>query len=77
MSAVIIKIADTIIKQDRTALKEMCHLRSWCYANVKNGWHSFYLDATDVACMNGVGFIAFEFNDPKEQMKFQLFAGGV
>lgn len=61
---------------DRTALKEMCDLRSWCYEYIRNGWCSYFLNTTDECKINGIGWVAFDFQDPKEAMKFKLRTGG-
>ena len=63
--------------KDRTALGELCSLRTWCYDHVKNGWCSYYLCATDDCKINGIGWVAFDFEDPKESLKFQLTTGGI
>jgi hypothetical protein len=73
---VVVKIRDSAIVQDDNALKDACELRKWCHANIKCEWFSYFLHTTDENRMeNSVGFVAFEFSDPKEAMKFKLWAG--
>lgn len=73
---VVVKIRDSAIVQDANALKDACELRIWCHANTKCEWFSYFLHTTDENRMsNGVGFVAFEFSDPKEALKFKLWAG--
>ena len=76
-TTVLIQVHDSVIMQDRTSFEEMCGLRAWCYEHIKKGWNSYYLNTTDDNRINGIGWIAFDFEDPKESLKFQLTTGGI
>jgi len=76
-TTVLIQVHDSVIVQDRTAFEELCDLRTWCYKYIKNGWNSYYLSTTDDNKINGIGWVAFDFEDPKESLKFQLTTGGI
>lgn len=74
---VIIKIPAHIVPSMSRHLTAVCRLRKWCHAHINNGWHSFFLDATSDNKYHHdeyTGFIAFNFTDPKEAMKFRLWA---
>lgn len=60
---------------DRTSLSEMCSLRRWCYNHVRCNWRSYFMGTSDHNRMNGVGFVVFEFDDPREHLKFKLWVG--
>lgn len=78
METVVIKVPAHIVSSASQHLKAACRLRKWCHNHINNGWHSFFLDATDENKnynTNYTGFIAFNFTDPKEAMKFRLWAG--
>lgn len=78
MKTVVIKIPAHVVPKSSKRLKVAVRLRKWCHDHVHNGWHSFFLDATDEskqANSTYTGFIAFNFTDPKEAMKFMLWAG--
>ena len=72
---VLVKIRDSAIVTDTTALKDACELRTWCHAHTKCEWFSYFMQTTQENRMNGIGFVAFEFSDPKEALKFKLWAG--
>ena len=76
-TTVLIQVNDSIVLKDRTSLAELCDLRTWCYDHIKNGWCSYYLNTTDDNKINGIGWVAFDFEDPKESLKFQLTTGGI
>ena len=75
MNGVIVQVSDSVIMNERTSLFDMCKLRAWCYENTKSGWHSYYMGTTDENKLRGVGFVVFEFDSPKEEMKFKLWTG--
>lgn len=77
METVVIKIPAHVIPRLNRHLKAACRLRKWCHDHINNGWHSFFLNATDENKYHHdeyAGFIAFHFTDPKEAMKFRLWA---
>ena len=56
---------------------KIINLRKWCYANTKSPWSTFHINGIDDS-ENGdgrTGFVAFEFDNKKEAMKFQLYVG--
>ena len=80
MNTVVIKIPSSGIRGDTKPLESAVELRKWCHEHVKKGWRSFFLGATEhnqqaMIDNNKVGFIGFSFDDPKEAMKFKLWAG--
>ena len=75
MNTIVVQIADSPLERDRTALKDVCGLRAWCHEHIKNGWCSYFLNTSDENRLQGIGFVAFDFENPKEAMKFQLWTG--
>ena len=80
MNTVVIKIPSSVVPSQSKHLDAAVELRKWCHEHVKKGWRSFFLAATEhnqQAMMdnNKVSFIGFSFDDPKEAMKFKLWAG--
>lgn len=75
MSIVVVKINDCAIPSESDAVKDHCELRTWCHSYVKGKWHSYFLHTTEENLRDGVGFVAFNFADPKEALKFKLWAG--
>lgn len=77
METVLIKIPGRVVPNPSKHLVMACKLRKWCHDHVNNGWHSFFLDATEENKLESTytEFIAFKFTDPKEAMKFRLWTG--
>jgi len=80
VKTVIIKIPSHAIPSQSKHLVSAVKLRKWCHEHVKNDWRSFFLASTehtqqDQIDNNRVSFIGFTFDDPKEAMKFKLWAG--
>lgn len=54
------------------------NLRNWCYINMKSPWSTYHLRGINENEKNTdyrIAFVAFEFNNEKEAMKFQLYVG--
>ncbi len=52
-------------------------LRKWCYANTKSPWSTYHIHGikNDEMSNSRTGFVAFEFDNENEAMKFQLYVG--
>jgi len=80
VKTVVIKIPSHPILSHSKHLESAVKLRKWCHEHIKNDWCSFFLEATaheENAQLDYklVVFIGFKFEDSKEAMKFQLWAG--
>lgn len=77
MKTVTIKIPAYIIPGiNNPQLVAVCELRKWCREHIRNGWHSYFLTSpADILQDKQISFAAFNFTDPKEALKFQLWAG--
>ena len=53
------------------------NLRKWCYANTKSPWSTYHIQGLEDCDKNDFrnGFVAFEFDNEKEAMKFKLYVG--
>lgn len=76
MKTVVIKIPHHIVPAQSPHFAAACELRAWCREHIQNGWSSYFLATTIYNHQErSTGFIAFDFKDPKEAMKFSLWAG--
>ena len=52
-------------------------LRKWCYANTKSPWSTYHIKGLEEPGEDDFrsGFVAFEFDNEKEAMKFKLYVG--
>jgi hypothetical protein len=80
MNTVVIKIPSHAVPSQSKHLVAAVELRKWCHEHVKNGWRSFFMAATEHTQqaqmdMARASYIGFTFDDPKEAMKFKLWAG--
>ena len=53
------------------------NLRKWCYTNTKSPWSTYHIQGIEDNGKDDFrsGFVAFEFDNKKEAMKFQLYIG--
>lgn len=78
MKTVLIKVPVIMSYQEPNDTIDKIHnLRKWCYTNTKSPWSTFHIRGIDdpEAGDSRVGFVAFEFINEKEAMKFQLYVG--
>ena len=76
MNTVVIKIPSHAIPSQSKHLESAVELRKWCHEYTKDGWGSFFMEATehdqhaqvDARC----SFIGFTFDDPKDAFAFKL-----
>jgi len=75
VSGVLVQVKNTPLANERSSLIDMCNLRLWCYKNVRSEWHSYFIGTSEENTLRGIGFVVFEFENPREEMKFKLWTG--